>query len=105
MKNILEKWREICSQDHIEHLNIPRTLLFVWGMLILVFQTVALFLSFNLFLHVAGTLWVIIIILSRQYYLIWRRYYSIVWPIIAQVLSIVAAIYIKARCQSLWQVI
>ena len=95
MKRILEKWREINLQDHTERLNIPRAILFCWGTLICFLQTVAVFFSTNLLLFIAGPLWVIIIILSRQYYRIWRRYYSVVWPIIAQVLSIVAAFYIK----------
>lgn len=97
MKKILEKWREICLQDNIEHLNIPRAMLFGWGILLLAIQICVVFFSFNLLLQISGPLWVIIILLSRKYYLIWRRYYSLIWPILAQVLSIIVTIYIKVK--------
>jgi len=101
VKKILGKWRKICFQDNIEHLNIPRVMLFGWGILLLGVHTCAVFWSFSLLLQISGPLWVMIILLYRQYYLIWKRYYSLIWPILAQVLSIVVAIYIKVKARSL----
>lgn len=97
MKKLLEKWREIINQDNTEHLAIPRGMLFIWGLFILIFQTATILFSFDLLLQISGALWVVIIFLSRQYYIVWKRYYSLVWPILVQTLSIIAAIYIKVR--------
>ena len=97
MKKILKKWREIRDQDTIEHLTIPRMPLFVFGILLLVLQTVIIFFSFSFLLQIAGILLAALIILPWQYYRVWKRYYSLVWPILVQTLSIIAAIYIKVR--------
>ena len=97
MKKILEKWREIRDQDTIEHLTIPRVPLFVFGVLILSLQTVIIFFSFGFLLQIAGILLAAIIILPWQYYKIWKRYYSLVWPILIQILAIIGAIYVKVR--------
>ena len=97
MKKIWEKWREIRDQDNIEHLTIPRIPLLVFGILLLLLQTVIVFFSFSLLLQISGILLVAIILLPIQYYLIWKRYYSLVWPVLVQVLAIIGAIYIKVR--------
>lgn len=97
MKKILKKWREIRDQDTIEHLTIPRMPLFVFGILLLVLQTVIIFFSFSFLLQIAGILLAALIILPWQYYRIWKRYYSLVWPISIQILAIIGAIYVKVR--------
>ena len=97
MKKIWKKWRDIRDQDNIEHLTIPRIPLLVFGILLLILQTVIIFFSFNLLLQIAGLLLVAIILLPRQYYRVWKRYYSLVWPILIQVLAIIGAIYVKVR--------
>ncbi len=97
MKKIWEKWREIRDQDTIEHLTIPRIPLLVFGILLLLLQTVIIFFSFSFLLQIAGILLVAIILLPIQYYLIWKRYYSLVWPVLVQVLAIIGAIYVKVR--------
>lgn len=97
MSNFIDKWREICTGDNIEHLTIPRTILFGWGMMILLLQTVAILVRFEIFIQFAGWGWIIIFFLFRQYCRIWKRYYSVFWPILIQLLALVAAVYIKAR--------
>ena len=97
MKKTWKKWREIRDQDNIEHLTIPRIPLLVFGILLLLLQTVIIFFSFGFLLQIAGILLAALIILPWQYYLIWKRYYSLVWPIIIQILAIIGAIYVKVR--------
>ncbi len=97
MSNFIDKWREICTGDNIEHLTVPRGLLFCWGMMILVLQTVSILVRFEIFVQFAGWAWLIIFFLFCQYCRIWKRYYSVFWPILIQLLALVAAVYIKAR--------
>jgi len=97
MKNFIERWRNICEQNNIEHLNIPRGMLFAWGLFVLTVQTLTVLLSSRLFLPYLGILLPLITFLFRQYYLIWKRYYSLAWPILVQILVVFAAIYIKVR--------
>jgi len=102
VKNIFEKWWEICTQDHVERLTVPRTMLFARGLLILVIQTVVVFLGFNLLLQISGPMWAIVILMSLQHYRIWKRYYSLVWPILVQAVVLVVTIYIKLKCVQWW---
>lgn len=97
MKKLLEKWRALCEQDYTEHLSVPRITLFCWGAFLFLVQTVTILASFTLLLQISGVLWILIYLLFRQYYRIWKRYYSLVWPILAHVVSVIVAIYIKVR--------
>ena len=96
MSNFFDKWREICDGDNIEHLTIPRTILFGWGLMILILQTLSIFVRIEIFVQFAGWAWLIIFFLFRQYCRIWKRYYSVFWPILIHILALVAAVYIKA---------
>lgn len=96
MQNIIDKWREICDDDNIEHLTIPRAILLGWGLMILLLQTLSIFVRIEIFVQFAGWAWLIIFFLFRQYCRIWKRYYSVFWPIFIHLLALAAATYIKA---------
>ena len=96
MSNFFDKWREICDSDNIEHLTIPRTILFGWGLMILLLQTLSIFVRIEIFVQFAGWAWLIIFFLFHQYCRIWRHYYSVFWPIFIHLLALAAAVYIKA---------
>ena len=102
MKKFFEKWWEICSQVHIERLAIPRTMLFLRGILILVIQTFVVFFGFNLLLQISLPLWAIVVLMSLQHYRIWKRYYSLVWPISVQMVLLVLTVYIKLKWFQWW---
>lgn len=102
MKNFFEKWWEICSNDHIAHLAIPRMMLFLRGMLVLVVQTIVVFFGFNLLLQISGPLWAIVVLMSLQHYRIWKRYYSLVWPVLIQMVLLAVTIYVKLKWFQWW---
>lgn len=79
------------------HLTIPRGILFGWGSLILALQTLSVLAPLEVFLQIAGMVWFILFIMFRQYCRVWRRYYSLFWPIFFHSAALIAAIYVKAR--------
>ncbi len=97
MRDFLDEWSKICNSDNIEHLTVPRVTLFGWGMMILILQTISIFVRFEIFLQFAGWAWIILFFLFRQYCRIWKRYYSVFWPVAVHTAALIAAIYIKAR--------
>ena len=97
MSNFFDKWREICDGDNIEHLTIPRVILFGWGLMILLLQTLSIFVRIEIFVQFAGWAWLIIFFLFHQYCRIWRHYYSVFWPIFIHLLALAATLYIKVR--------
>ncbi len=97
MQDFLDKWREICNSDNIEHLTVPRGMLFGCGSMILILQTLSIFVRVEIFVQFAGWGWLILFFLFRQYCRIWKRYYSVFWPIFVHTAALVAAIYIKVR--------
>lgn len=97
LHDFLEKWRDICNRENIEHLTIPRAMLFGWGMLLLLAQTIIVLAFSGVFVLIVGVPFLIWIILFRQYYLIWKRYYSPVWPIMIHMLAFFATIFINVR--------
>ncbi len=92
-----DKWLSIVRNDSIEHLTIPRGMLFGWGTMILILQTLSIFARIEIFMQIAGMVWLLIFFLFRQYCRIWKHYYSVFWPILIHFLALVAAVYIKAR--------
>ena len=97
MNNFIEKWREICTSDVIEHLNVPRPMLFGWGTMILILQTVSILVRIEIFVQFIGWILLMVFFLFQQYCHVWKRYYSLFWPIFVHLTALVAAIYIKAR--------
>ena len=79
------------------HLTIPRGILFGWGTMILVLQTLSVLVPLEVFLQVAGMVWLLLYLLFRQYCRVWRRYYSLFWPILVHLSALIAAICVKAR--------
>ena len=97
MNNFIEKWREICTSDIIEHLTVPRPMLFGWGTMILILQTVSILVRIEIFVQFIGWILLMVFFLFQQYCRVWKRYYSLFWPIFVHLTALVAAIYIKAR--------
>ena len=96
-KKYTDKWNLVVADQNIEHITIPRVILFGWGLMILVLQTLAVLASLEIFLQIAGLVWMLLFLLFRQYCRVWRRYYSLFWPIFIHSAALVAAIFIKAR--------
>ena len=96
MRGFSDKWGAVVNSTM--HLTIPRGILFGWGMLILTLQTLSVLAPLEVFLQIAGMVWFILFIMFRQYCRVWKRYYSLFWPIFVHLTALVAAIYIKARC-------
>lgn len=98
---ILEKytdsWRLVVISESIEHLTIPRGVLIGWGIMILFLQTLAVLAPIEIFLQIAGLVWTLLFLLFRQYCRIWRRYYSLFWPLFIHLSALAAAILLKAR--------
>lgn len=92
-----DNWRLVVISESIEHLTIPRGALIGWGIMILVLQTLAVLTPIEAFLQIAGLVWALLFLLFRQYCRVWRRFYSLFWPIFIHVSALVAAICIKAR--------
>lgn len=92
-----DNWRLVVISESIEHLTIPRGALIGWGIMILVLQTLAVLTPIEAFLQIAGLVWALLFLLFRQYCRVWRRYYSLFWPIFIHVSALFAAICIKAR--------
>ena len=97
MSNFIDKWRDICNSNNIERLTVPRAMLFGWGAMILILQTVSVLVRIEIFLQFAGWALIIIFLLFLQYCRVWKRYYSVFWPIFVHTAALVAAICIKAR--------
>ena len=96
-KKYTDKWNLVVADQNIEHITIPRVILFSWGLMILVLQTLAVLASLEIFLQIAGLVWMLLFLLFRQYCRVWRRYYSLFWPIFIHSAALIAAIYLKAR--------
>lgn len=94
---VFDKWHSVCEQDNIEHLTIPRSMLLCWGMLLLVFQVIIILACSGLFVLISGVPYIIWIYLFRSYYMVWKRYYSIIWPILVHILVFTITIYISVR--------
>ena len=98
---ILEKytdsWRLVVISESIEHLTIPRGVLIGWGIMILFLQTLAVLAPIEIFLQIAGLIWTLLFLLFRQYCRVWRRYYSLFWPLFIHLSALAAAILLKAR--------
>lgn len=98
---ILEKytdsWRLVVISESIEHLTIPRGVLIGWGIMILFLQTLAVLAPIEIFLQIAGLVWTLLFLLFRQYCRVWRRYYSLFWPLFIHLSALAAAILLKAR--------
>lgn len=98
---ILEKytdsWRLVVIGESIEHLTIPRGVLIGWGIMILFLQTLAVLAPIEFFLQIAGLVWTLLFLLFRQYCRVWRRYYSLFWPLFIHLSALAAAILLKAR--------
>lgn len=95
MRGFSDRWHGVVNSA--VHLTIPRAMLFGWGTIILVLQTVSVLLPFEVFLQVAGMVWMIIFVMFRQYCRVWRRYYSLFWPILVHLSALIATICVKAR--------
>ena len=95
MRGFSDKWGAVVN--NAVHLTIPRGILFGWGLMILVLQTLAVLAPLEIFLQIAGLVWMLLFLLFRQYFRVWRRYYSLFWPIIVHLSALIAAIYVKAR--------
>ena len=96
-KKYTDKWNLVVASQNIEHIAIPSGILFGWGLMILVLQTLAVLAPLEIFLQIAGLVWMLLFLLFRQYFRVWRRYYSLFWPIIVHLSALIAAIYVKAR--------
>lgn len=96
-KKYTDKWNLVVASQNIEHIATPRGILFGWGTLILALQTLSVLAPLEVFLQIAGMVWFILFIMFRQYCRVWKRYYSLFWPIFVHLTALVAAIYIKAR--------
>ena len=96
-KKYTDKWNLVVASQNIEHIAIPRGILFGWGLMILVLQTLAVLAPLEIFLQIAGLVWMLLFLLFRQYCRVWRRYYSLFWPIFIHSAALIAAIYVKAR--------
>lgn len=96
MRGFSDKWDAVVNQT--VHLTIPRVMLLGWGTMILTIQTITILVPLEIFLQIAAAVWLIIFILFRQYCNVWRRYYSLFWPIFIHSAALVAAIFIKAGC-------
>ena len=98
---ILEKytdsWRLVVISESIEHLTIPRGVLIGWGIMILFLQTLAVLAPIEIFLQIVGLVWALLFLLFRQYCRVWRRYYSLFWPLFIHLSALAAAILLKAR--------
>ena len=92
-----DNWRLVVISESIEHLTIPRGILIGWGIMILILQTLAVLAPLGIFLQIAGLVWTLLFLLFRQYCRIWRRYYSLFWPLFIHITALAAAICIKAR--------
>ena len=97
MRNFIDEFRDVCNRENIEHLTIPRAILFGWGLLLLLAQTTIVLACSGVFVLISGVLWLIWIIFFRQYYLVWKRYYSPVWPIMIHMLAFFATVFISVR--------
>ena len=97
MNNFIDKWREICTNNIIEHLAIPRGMLFGWGAMILILQTISVWVRIEIFVQFIGWGFLILFFLFLQYCRVWKCYYSLFWPIFVHSAALVAAIFIKAR--------
>ncbi len=95
MRGFSDKWGAVVNSA--VHLTIPRGMLFGWGTMILILQTLSVLAPLEVFLQVAGMVWFILFIMFRQYCRVWRRYYSLFWPICVHLSAFAAAIYVKAR--------
>ena len=92
-----DNWRLVVISESIEHLTIPRGALIGWGIMILVLQTLAVLTPIEAFLQIAGLVWALLFLLFRQYCRVWRRYYSLFWPLFIHLSALAAAILLKAR--------
>ena len=97
IRSFLYKWQNIRSQENTTYLTIPRAVLFVWGSMLLIFQTMIVLACFGLFVLIIGVPCLIWGILFREYYRVWKRYYSSFWPVFIHTLALLAAVYIKVR--------
>ena len=97
-----DKWNLVVSSQSIEHLVIPRGIIIGWGVMILVLQTLAVLAPLEVFLQIAGLVWMLLFLLFRQYCRVWRRYYSLFWPIFIHTAALAAAICIKARLHDVY---
>lgn len=97
MRGFSDKWSCIVNSDSIEHLTIPRLLLFGWGTMLLALQTLAILVNLEIVIHIVGWMWLFLFLLFRQYCRVWKRYYSLFWPIFVHAAALVTAIYIKVR--------
>ncbi len=95
MRGFSDKWSAVANNT--VHLTIPRGILFGWGTMIIVLQTLSVFAPLEVFLQIAGMVWILLFLMFRQYCRVWRRYYSLFWPIFVHLSALAAAIYVKAR--------
>ena len=97
LEKYTDRWRLVVISESIEHLTIPRGVLIGWGIMILFLQTLAVLAPIEIFLQIAGLVWTLLFLLFRQYCRVWRRYYSLFWPLFIHLSALAAAILLKAR--------
>jgi hypothetical protein len=97
LEKYTDRWRLVVISESIEHLTIPRGVLIGWGIMILFLQTLAVLAPIEFFLQIAGLVWTLLFLLFRQYCRVWRRYYSLFWPLFIHLSALAAAILLKAR--------